>query len=436
MSRIQDLSQRELALLALLRQQPLTRQQLGERLGLSASSISRLLEPMQTSDLVRQAKPSPAQADASTKAGRPALLLRPNPSIAYGIGLDVGASCSRFVVTDFAGQIIAKHKEPTRQFRDNREFNGYLEDLGARALASVYAQRSQVVGVVAAISGIVNSNAGLCLFCPNIPGPVNIPVTATLEKSLGYPARVEDPARMQGLAESRYGVAKGASDFIYIHIGIGVGSGVFLGGKLLQGAIGIAGEIGHTLVGEDGPRCNCGNRGCLEAYVSGPALVRRAREGLERGIYTRLSNVAGRDYAGLTVEAINKAAIEGDKMAFHIIDEAGERLGIAIATAVNLFGCPLVVIGGGVSNLCDVFYQAAERSMRMRALAMVSPYITIKRSTLDTFAAAWGAATAAIDSALPPIDCAQVADVPADDVGGQRRAGAIVGIGYQLGGRG
>ena len=129
--------------------------------------------------------------------------------------------------------------------------------------------------------------------------------------------------------------------------------------------------------------------------------MRKAKEGLEHGIYSSLANVAGRDYAGLTVEAINEAAVRGDKMAFHIIDEAGERLGMAIATAVNLLGCPLVVIGGGIANLGDAFYQAAERAMRTRALPMVSPYISIRRSALDTFAAAWGAATAAIDAALP-----------------------------------
>ncbi|MGQ9553194.1 MAG: ROK family transcriptional regulator [Anaerolineae bacterium] len=391
-----ELSQPELEILAALRRSPVTRLQLAEHFGRSPSSLSRLLGPMLQQKLILE-----MDGSSTRGVGRPALILQANPAIAYGIGIDIGAMNSRFVVTDFCGNIISKHIEPTRQFRDNRDFGDYATDLGARALASIYSRRKQVVGIVAAVSGVVDSNKGICLFCPNIRGPIDIPAANILMHSLGYPTRIEDPARMQALAEGYYGVAKGANDYLYIHIGIGVGSGIVLAGRMLHGSIGIAGEIGHILVGEDGPRCNCGNRGCLEAYVSGPALVRKAREGLEHGIYSSLSNVAGRNYAGLTVEVINDAAQHGDKMAFHIIDEAGEHLGIAIATAVNLLGCPLVIIGGGVANLCDVFYQAAERAMRSRALPMVSPYVSIKRSALDTFSAAWGAATAAIDAALP-----------------------------------
>jgi N-acetylglucosamine repressor len=391
---LKGLSEREIAVLAALRREPMTRQRLADLLGLSTSSVSRLVEPMLRRQLL-------IEAEAKTRAvGRPSALLQVRPTIAYGVGLDIGAMHSRYVVTDFLGNVVAKHAEPTRQFRSNPDFAEYICDLGARAVASVYGNRQQILGAVAAVSGIVDSARGVCLFCPNIRGPVDLPVAEILERSLGYHTGLEDPARMQALAESRYGAAQGKSDVLYIHIGIGVGSGIFLGGRLLHGAIGVAGEIGHILVGENGPRCNCGSRGCLEAYVSGPAMVRKAKEGLDRGIYTSLASVAGRDGSRLTVEAINEAAVAGDKMAFHIVDEAGEKLGIAIASAINLLGCPLVIVGGGVSNLCDVFYQAAERAMRTRALPMVSPQVRIVRSTLDTYAAAWGAATAAISEGL------------------------------------
>ncbi|MHB0879180.1 MAG: ROK family transcriptional regulator [Anaerolineae bacterium] len=398
---LKGLSAREMAVLAALRREPMTRQQVADMLGLSTSSVSRLIEPMLRRQLL-------VEVEAKSRGvGRPSAMLQVRPAIAYGVGLDIGAMHSRYVVADFLGNVVAKHLEPTRQFRSNPDFAEYICDLGARAVASVYANRQQILGTVAAVSGIVDSAKGVCLICPNIRGPVDLPVAEILERSLGYPTMLEDPARMQALAESRYGAARGHDDVLYIHIGIGVGSGIFLGGTLLHGAIGTAGEIGHILVGENGPRCNCGSRGCLEAYVSGPALVRKAKEGLDRGIYTSLANVAGRDGSRLTVEAINEAAVAGDKMAFHIVDEAGEKLGIAMASALNLLGCPLVVVGGGLSNLCDPFYQAAERAMRMRALPMVSPQVRIVRSALDTYAAAWGAAAAAVDSALANVPAAE-----------------------------
>jgi len=390
------LSRREMAVLAALRRQPLTRKHLAGELGLSTSSVSRLIAPLLRRQLL-------SEGEAKREGlGRPSTPLQVRPSIAYGVGLDIGAMHSRYVVADFLGGVVAKHIEPTRQFRSNPDFAEFICDLGARAVASVYPNRQQILGVVAAVSGIVDSAKGICLFCPNIRGPADLPVAEILERSLGYKTQLEDPARMQALAEARFGVARGYDDLLYIHVGIGIGSGIFLGGKLLHGALGMTGEIGHILVGEHGPRCNCGYRGGLEAYGSGPALVRKAKDGLDRGIYTSLASVAGRDGSRLTVEAINEAAIAGDKMAFHIVDEAGEKLGVAIASALNLLGCPLVVIGGGLSNLCDAFYQGAERAMRTRALPMVSPRVKIVRSSLDTYAAAWGAAIAAVDAALEP----------------------------------
>lgn len=393
---LEGLAGRELAVLAGLRRRPMTRRELAARYGLSASTVSRLLDPLLCRRLVAE------DGSEGHGVGRPPVTVRAQADAGYGIGLDVGGMHSRYVVTDFHGSVRACHREPTRSFRGNTDFGDYVVDLGSRALAAVYAQRRRVLGIVIAVSGVVDSARGVCHFCPNIRGPRNLAVGQVLEQGLGYPARLEDPARMQALAESRYGVAGGANDFLFVHIGIGVGSGIVLGGRLLEGAIGITGEIGHIPVSEAGPRCNCGNRGCLEAYVSGPALMRRAREGLEQGVYTSLSTVVGADGARLSVEAISEAASAGDKMALQIVDEAGEKLGIAIASAVNLLGFPLVVVGGGIANLGDPFYQAAQRAMRLRALAIASPHVRIVRSALDTYAAAHGAATLAIDRALEP----------------------------------
>jgi predicted NBD/HSP70 family sugar kinase len=391
-----SLEEREVA--RLLWREPMTRQELARRLSLSLSAVSRLLSRLFAARLVTEER-QPCQA-----RGRPPALLRLNHDSAYGLGIDIGALYSRYAVADLSGNIVSKHLEKTPLFHTNRDFSDYLCSLAARAQASVYRHRHKLVGIVASISGVVDTEQGLCLFCPNIRGPLDLPVRSVLEQEFALPVAVEDPARMQALAEHLFGGARGHEDFLYVHIGIGVGAGIMLGGRLLRGSVGVAGEIGHIVVGEgNGPRCNCGNRGCLEAYVSARALVRRAREGLEQGIYSSLSAVAGQDYARLTPEAIDAAARAGDKMAFHIVDEAGQRLGSALATAVNLLGTPLVVIGGGLGNLCDSFYAAAERAMRTRALSMLSPRVTIRRSSLDTYAAAHGSAMHALERAL---DCA------------------------------
>ena len=198
--------------------------------------------------------------------------------------------------------------------------------------------------------------------------------------------------------EKRYGIAKSYNNFIFISLGKGIGIGVFIDGKIYRGSMGLAGELGHITVSENGPICNCGNRGCLEAIASSDGIIRRAREGMENGIVTSINSVINDNFDNLTVEIIAKAAKDGDKFAYYIINRTGEYIGIAIAAALNLFGSDLIVLGGGVSECGDILLSAIKRTVKTRALDVLSRKVAIIKTQLDDNIAALGAATNLIDT--------------------------------------
>ena len=180
-------------------------------------------------------------------------------------------------------------------------------------------------------------------------------------------------------------------------MGKGIGTGVYIDGKIYRGSMGLAGELGHITVSENSSICNCGNRGCLEAIASSDGIIRRVTEGMKKGIVTSLSSAINNNFDNLTVEIIAKAAAEGDKFAYYIINRTGEYVGIAIAAALNLFGSDLIVLGGGVSKCGDILLSAIKRTVKTRALDVISKKVKIIKTQLDDNNAALGAATNLID---------------------------------------
>jgi glucokinase len=259
-----------------------------------------------------------------------------------------------------------------------------------------------------AISGLVDSGRGICLSCANIPGWQDLPLAADLSALLGLPTIVDDSARAQAVAEQRLGKARGLQDFLYVNVGVGIGAALFMDGRPYRGPGGFGGELGHITVDEHGPRCGCGNLGCAEAMVGARAIVRRATEWLESHTFPSLLAPGSRGSGAvgapeLTVELLADAAARGDSLAFRVLNEAGEHLGLAVAAAINLLGSPLVVLGGGVARSGDPFVSAVRRTVLLRALPPMAQQVRIEVSALDGIAGAQGVAMSAIESYLRSI---------------------------------
>jgi glucokinase len=363
---------------------PLTKKDLADAAGWSLSQVNQLVAPLLERRLLVDCGLAPSCG------GRPPMLLGLNPEIGNLVGIDIGGASSRAVVTDLSGNVVfAYRQETTDLVAGSTPLLVALRQLVERALAGAGVAQERLLGVGVALSGIVDHHRGVCVFCPNIPRSKQLPVVEHMSRALGVPVCVDDSLRGAVLAERHFGIAQGLDNFMLVAIGVGVGAGYLIDGRLHRGVGGLGGELGHITVRQDGPRCACGNAGCLEMYASGPGIVQRARESLERGMHSSIADSAGPEC--LSVGSIARAAETGDKMAFYIIDHTGVYLGTAIAAALNLLGLEEVILTGGVARVAgSILLDATQRAIRTSVMPILAPRVRVRLSEMDDLNVARG----------------------------------------------
>jgi glucokinase len=244
---------------------------------------------------------------------------------------------------------------------------------------------------------LMDHRTGTALLSVNLP-LANVPLADVMAERLGLPAFADNDANMATLAEHRAGAAKGAREAVLLTVGTGIGGGLILRGELYHGAIGAGAELGHTVIDEDGPPCqgNCPNRGCVESLASGTALAREARriarERPESGLGTALAT--GRDLAG---PLVTELAHDGDPAAIEALALVGTRLGVAIASFVNIFNPEVVVIGGGVMAAGELLLGPIRAEVKARALPPTRDTVRIAGAAFGVEAGMIGAAVLAFD---------------------------------------
>lgn len=248
-----------------------------------------------------------------------------------------------------------------------------------------------IAGIGASVPGPVDPRKGVIYRPPNLPGWTEVPLKRIWEQEFGLPVWVGNDANFAALGEQRFGVGRGVDDLIYITVSTGLGGGIIVGGHLLEGATGMAGEVGHMTIMPDGPLCNCGNRGCLEALASGLAIARMAQERLSRD-RSSASSCMINSLEEVTAETVAKAASKGDSLALEIMKEAAGNLGIGVANLVQIFNPQLVIIGGGVSKAGKMLLGPVQEAVRERTMPSLREGLTIVTSALGDDASLMGAA--------------------------------------------
>jgi glucokinase len=247
---------------------------------------------------------------------------------------------------------------------------------------------------------MVEASSGLLLSSPNLPTWQNVKLRSIARRTMGVPAIIDNDATAAAYGEFVAGAGRGCSSFICITLGTGVGGGVILNGEVLRGAHNFAGEIGHMTIDQDGPRCSCGNRGCLEAFLGTKGLLRLARKKLKTRRGKILGTTISANSRALTPRAITEAALAGDRVAIAILDEAAAHLGCGIASVVNIFDPEVVAIGGGVSGAFQCMEKRVNEVVYRRAYIAAANKVRITRAHLGNDATAVGAAMMAKESIL------------------------------------
>lgn len=268
-----------------------------------------------------------------------------------------------------AGAIILKIVEAANECRENVARFGEIKSLAVAAPATV------------------NAEKGIILKAPNVPCLSGFHLTAALSKELGLPVILENDANAAAIGEQAFGAAKNFQDAIVVTLGTGVGGGIIIGGRIVRGRDGTAGEIGHICVEPEGVPCGCGSRGCLEQYSSATAIVRLARE-----LANRFPNSVLPDKSGLTSADIYAAGVGGDELARQAFRRMGFYLGIALAGLINVLNPEIIVIGGGASAGWDLFIPAVEEQIELRAYPEPAKRAQLARAVLGDAAGILGAA--------------------------------------------
>ena len=300
------------------------------------------------------------------------------------LGADVGATNTKTVLVDEQGEIFATMNRPTlaRKGRDAmiERLILTLKDTVKKAGANM----KDVAGVGIGFAGPLDPEKGIVFNPPNLPEWFNVPLRDILTQKLNVPVSLDNDANLVALGEYWKGAGRGAKSLVCLTLGTGVGGGIVLDGKILHGAGGIAGELGHVTVVRNGRRCGCGNRGCLEVYASSRGLVSRMQELLNRKKTVK--------YDKLTPEDIGKQALSGDKLARKAIRDTGVTLGVAIASLVNILNPDVVVVGGGISKIGDLLLNPIREEVAKRAFPKAVEGLKIVKAELGDNAGAIGAA--------------------------------------------
>jgi glucokinase len=285
--------------------------------------------------------------------------------VRYSLGVDIGGTKILGAVVDDEGTIISKTRVPT----DREEGVDALPEAVDLFLAEA-TKPIEAIGL--AVAGFVEYPSGRILFAPNLSFS-NPGIGEDLSREYGLPVVVENDANAAAWAENRFGAGKGSLNMLMVTVGTGIGGGMILDGRLYRGSRGFGAEFGHMPVMLDGPPCNCGSHGCLEAVASGTALGRMARERVADYPDSEVLRIAHGKVDDITGAMVGKAADTHDPFAIELLWDLGTMLGVGLAGLAKAFDPELIVVGGGVLEEGESILGAAREEVLARYKGQVDP---------------------------------------------------------------
>jgi glucokinase len=303
------------------------------------------------------------------------------------IGVDIGGTSVKMGLVGPGGRVLARDSFATRGVRTRGAFLRLLANRIDALRLAAKKKHLKVAGIGVGAPGPIDVERGFVYFFPNIPGWKNTPLRSLLERRLGLAVRVDNDANVMALAEYCFGAGRGARNLIALTLGTGVGGGLVIDGKLYHGPGYSAAEIGHLVINENGPRCACGSRGCVETYVGNGYFVREIKRRLKRGEKSALR----RSRAALSPLLVAQAAARGDAFSRRMWREAGGHLGTALAGLVNILNPERIILGGGLAQ-SGFLFAPVRAALRKKAFPIAARSVKVVPAKLGVDAGLVGAA--------------------------------------------
>jgi glucokinase len=310
------------------------------------------------------------------------------------IGCDLGGTNLRTAIVDVeTGEVLHQLSIPTLAREGHKAVMQRMADLVLQVIKSAGMNKEDIGGIGIGVPGVLDLEKGETLFLPNLPGTwSHVPLRDTITKLTNLPTKLLNDVRSITNGEWRFGAGRGMETIAVFAIGTGIGGGLVINGQLHLGIGGTGGELGHSIIDFNGPQCGCGNKGCLEAYASGPAIAAMGMKAVAQGLTTRIAELCGYDLNRITPELIADAAESGDGIAKSIYEKAGFYLGIAATNVCVSIGPRRIIIGGGVAKAGDLLLEPMRRCLQEHVFVMPVDHVEIVLSQLGNNAGMIGVA--------------------------------------------
>jgi predicted NBD/HSP70 family sugar kinase len=367
---------------ALYRHPASSRGDLARHTGLSRATVSTLVEELVRARVVEEHRdedtPMTASPEAGPRAsGRPPVLLSLVSRAAFAVGLDFGHQHIRVAVCDLSGEPVVDEWSPAEVDHAPIESLDLAHELVRSALQSAGLAPDRLLGVGMGLAAPINKLTGELEADGILPGWHGIKPAAEMERRLALPVALENDANVGALGEKAFGAARGVDDLIYIRLSAGIGAGLILDGRPYRGIAGVAGEVGHILSDPSGPICRCGNRGCLESVASPVAVAAL----LERSVGQPVP-----------IKRLLELVAAGDRGARRAVSDAGEAVGRALSTLVNVLNPALIVVGGDLAQAGGVLLDPISAAIDRHSVAPAATAVRVVAGTLGERAEVLGAA--------------------------------------------
>lgn len=361
---------RSLILKEIRKRGPVTKIELANKFDLSFPSAGNIITELLHADLIKET------GYGESKGGRRPILYGMKWDSVHVIALMLG-------VEEITASVVNMKGEIPHEVTADADTPVLIEKVYAlidQLLEEKTINRSKIVGIGVSAPGPIDASNGKILTPPNLEGVHNLNIQHLLEERYELPTVLEKDANAFALAEQWFGNIKSNEDILYVFNDQGLGGGLVVDSRIHRGFANGAGEIGHMTIDINGPRCKCGNFGCLETLGSGIAIQRRFKEELRRGYPSTLAHEYLHDEKDITIDMIVKEAKKGDDLSKQILHEAGRNLGLGIANAINLFTPNQIVFGGKVTMLYPNIIKIVEEVAKQRTFSPYSKEIAFSES--------------------------------------------------------
>ncbi|EKN64162.1 ROK family protein [Neobacillus bataviensis LMG 21833] len=350
-------------------QGPISRVELSKRLGISQPTVTRMIEKLIQEQLVIE------NGLGHSSGGRRPVLLSINRTCCYSIGIEIGRSAVKMAITDLSGNMITYQIKETNNKGSMTDIILYIRESTEKMLVEEKIDQSKLLGVGIGIPGPINESREGFITIPNFYDVTNVPLRRMLQNAFTIPVTLDVNANVAALAERWFGKGVRSNHFVYIMADAGIGSGIIVNGELHRGNHRESGLIGHSTVDMFGDRCSCGNYGCLETLVSTTKIIKNVCDQLEINPHEKQLFFENRE--NLTFEDIVFSLQSGSSITQKVVEEAGQFLGIGVANVISFFDPEMIVIGGRLIQLGDIFLDALRKAVQSRVVGTGGKYTPI-----------------------------------------------------------